>query len=214
MERSRWRPNRRVPLCIALFLLGSCAGMGGDRPLPEPLPIPGPELPQSRDKVLEIGRKQVYEVNPGASARARIADGLEVTVEPQDGAYRLSEKQLAGGRVVARFVNHGSKPVPAYGLPPRGTSYWVVYQDKGQWYSSIIADSRSREYDRLNVRISIHRPTRAWRQSIAQWQLESALEMEAPGGAIRELAVGPVRPWITCMAFGCCPWPPPPPPEQ
>lgn len=214
MERSCWPSLSRPLAAVSLLLIAACALGGGGRPLPEPLPVPGPELPQSRDKVLELGRKQVYDVNPGASARARIADGLEVTVEPQDGSYRLTEQQLAGGRIVARFINHGSKPVPEYGLPAKGTSYWVVYAEKGQWYSSIIADSRSRDYDRLSVQIQIHRPNRPWRQSIAQWQLASALAMEAPGGAPRAIATGEVRPWVTCFAMGCCPWPPPPPPPD
>jgi hypothetical protein len=213
MERSRWRSPGRLFVAVALMNLGACAAPGGaGRPLPDPIPVPGPELPQSRDKVIEIGRKQVYDVNPGASARARLDSGLEVTIEPQDGSFRLSDKQLAGGRIVARFINHSSRPIRDYALPPRGTSYWVIYQDKGQWISAVIADSRSRDLDRLNVPTVIHKPSRPWRQSVAQWQLESALDMESPGGGTREIAVGSVMPWITCFAAGCCRLPPPPPP--
>ncbi len=211
MERSRWRAVSWLVLSVSLGTLGACR-MGG-RPLPTPIPVPGPELPQARERVLEIGRKQVYDVNPGASARAQFEEGLEVTIEPQDGTYLLNEKQLAGGRIVARFINHGSRPVRDYALPPKGTSYWVIYQDKGEWYSAVIADSRSRDLDRVGVRTMIHRPSRPWRQSLSQWQLASAITMEEPGGAAREIAVGSVRPWVTCIQSGCCWLPPIHPPE-
>lgn len=213
MERSRWRSPGRLFAAVSLLTLGACvANGGGGRPLPDPIPVPGPQLPQAREKVIEIGRKQVYDANPGASARARLETGLEVTIEPQDGSFRLSDKQLAGGRIVARFINHTSRPIRDYALPPKGTSYWVIYQDKGQWISAVIADSRSRDLDRLNIPIVIHKPSRPWRQSVAQWQLESALDMDSPGGAVREIAVGSVMPWITCFSGGCCRLPPPPPP--
>lgn len=219
MDRSHWPSVRLLALAGFLTLTGcySSGGGGGggsDRPIPAPVPFPISDLPQNRDKVLELARKQVYDVNPGASARASLEEGVEVSIEPQDGVYRLDEKQLAGGRVVAKFVNHGGKPVARLALPANGTSYWLIYQEKGEWTSAVIADSpRGRELDRYGIKFSIHRPSRPWRQSISQWQLASALGMDHPGGAVRELAVGRVMPWITCIDRGCCPLPLPDPPE-
>lgn len=201
-------------LALSGWLITGCQMAG--RPVPTPIPVPPERLPEAREQVLELARKQVYDINPGASARAELDEGAQVTLEPQDGTYRLSEAQLATGRVVGRFINNSDKPVRRYGLAPRGTSYWVVYRGaRGEWLSAVISDGRSRELDRYGLRTTMHIPTRPWRQSIAQWQLAGVLMDRAPGGGmLRELAVGRVAPWVNCRAAGCCAFDPDDPPPQ
>jgi hypothetical protein len=171
------------------------------RPLPIPIPRTGENLP-AREALLEIGHKQAYDQNPGASDRAIVQDDIEVTVEPQDGAYRQTRDRLAKGAVVAEFTNHSQKTLRAYALEPGGHSYWVVYQKGDAWFSAFIADSKNKELDRYDVPTVIHPPTRPWRQSIAQWQLGGILDHSRPGGA--ELMATQTFPWVTCLDLGCC----------
>lgn len=200
----------------SLLLLTACQ-VGGARPIPAPIPVPVEELPQARDKVLEVARKERFDRQPGASDRGLLATGEEITLEPQDGIYRLRDKQLAEGRVVAKFINHSDKPVPKYALPPKGSSFWVVYQVKGEWLSAFIADSRDRSLDRFNLATVRHPSERPWRQAIGQWQLPDAYGPMRPGGAVmsRLLAIGRIMPWVSCTELGCCTVPDddPPPPD-
>lgn len=184
---------------VLVGLSGSCVPAG--RPLPIPVPRTGDNLP-SPESVLDIGRRQSYDPNPGASDRAVVEDDIEVTIEPQEGTYRQSEERLALGSVVAELQNHSQKPLRKYALAPGGRSYWVVYKKKDQWLSAFIAESPNRDLDRFDVPTVIHPPTRAWRQSIAQWQLRGILERSRPGGA--DLMAEEVLPWTTCLAKGCC----------
>jgi hypothetical protein len=205
-------------LLISATVLG-CAYGGARRPVPTPIPIPVEQLPQARDQIIEIARKQAYDLNPGASDRIEIEDGIEITIEPQDGAYRLSRKELAGGRVIGRFINHSDKVIRRYSLAPRGTTYWVVYEQKGEWLAAFISDGRSRELDRFGMKTVLHPPTRPWLQSIAQWQLPDVIHPNTPGGAPREmrnlvLAGKTVLPWGSCGPEICCATDPDPPPPQ
>jgi hypothetical protein len=201
-------------LAVAGLLLLTACQVGG-RPIPAPIPIPLEQLPQSRDQVLELARKEHFDPQPGASDRAVLPTGEEVTVQPQDGIYRLTDKQLAQGRVVAKFVNNDDKPVRRYALFPKGTSYWVVYQLKGEWLSAFIADNRDRSMDRFNLATVRHPAPREWRQAIAQWQLTDAYSMiMQPGGAMsRAVALGLLGPWTACAKDGCCMVPPDDPPQ-
>ena len=103
----------RSSLSVLLLSLGACAF--GGRPLPTPLPPSDGPLP-ARETLIEIGRRQAYDPNPGASDRAEIKDGIQVTIEPQDGAYRNTRARLAKGAIVAQFHNHSQRPVPEYAL--------------------------------------------------------------------------------------------------
>lgn len=189
----------RLPVALVLLGLAACAPVG--RPLPVPIPRTGDELP-TREALLEIGRRQHYDANPGASDRAEVADGIQVTIEPQDGEYRQSEERLAQGAIVALLHNHSQKPLPKYALEPGGKSYWLVYRKKDRWLSAFIAESGNGQYDRFDIPTVIHPPTREWRQSIAQWQLSSVLGRERRGGS--DYLLEEVTPWTTCIAKGCC----------
>jgi hypothetical protein len=198
----------------ALLLLNACHA--GGRPIPAPLPVPAEQLPEARDRVIELARKEPFDAQPGASDRALLETGEEVTIEPQDGIYRLHDAQLAEGRVVAKFVNHSDKPVRRYALFPKGTSFWVVYQVKGEWLSAYIANSQDRSLDRFNLATVRHPAPRNWRQAIAQWQLPDAYPPMRPGGAVmmRTLATGKLQPWTSCTDDGCCGVPDDDPPPE
>jgi hypothetical protein len=185
------------PTALA-FLTGACAG----RPLPTPLPTPeGGGIPP-REVIIDLGGKQVYDTNPGASARGIVYAGVEVTIQPQDGAYRQTEARLGHGAIVAVLINHSRNSVRELALAPSGRSYWVVYRRK-EWYSAFIADSPDgRGLDRVGVPTMVHYSGRPWRQSIAQWQLTGVLQETRPGGGM--FAAWEVVPWVTCMQLGCC----------
>jgi hypothetical protein len=182
-------------------ILSACAGTGG-QPLPLPIPRAGDGGLPGREVLIELGRKQSYDPNPGASHRAIVENGIEVTVEPQDGAYRQTETRLGMGAIVATLTNHSPKPLPAYALGPSGRSFWIVYRKGTEWFSAYIGDSRNGKLDRFDVPTMIHVPTRPWRQSIAQWQLTEVLEKSRPGDGT--LLASEVVPWVTCMELGCC----------
>lgn len=185
---------------VPMLLVGLVACAPGGRPLPVPIPRPGDNLP-SRDAILEIGRRQSYDQNPGASDRAIVQYDIEVTIEPQEGTYRQNEAQLARGAVVAELRNHSKKPLLSYALAPGGSSYWVVYRKQGQWLSAFISET-DKSLDRFDVPTVIHPPTRPWRQSIAQWQLSGILSRSRPGGD--ETMATQLLPWTTCIEKGCC----------
>lgn len=197
---------------IAL-LLAACQAVG--RPIPAPIPIPGDQLPQAREKVLAIATKEPYDPVPGASDRVLLDSGEDVTIEPQDGTYRLTRKSLAAGRVVAKLINHSDKPIPRWGLAARGTSYWIVYQDKaGAWMSGFVAEGRNARLDRFGVPTTLHPAPRRWLQAIAQWQLPYVHEDSRPGGGVlRAAAVTSVMPWVNCTEKDCCKLDPDDPPQ-
>ena len=191
---------RAAHTVLAVLLSAACAA---GRPLPTPLPTPPTGGLPPREALLELGRGQAYDTNHGAAARAIVSDGIEVTIQPQDGAYRQSEARLAQGAIVAVLINHSRKPLSDLALPPAGRSYWVVYRQKGEWLSAFIADMPGdRQLDRVAVPTMVHPAGRAWRQSIAQWQLAGVLERTRPGGNVTAL-LGMV-PWVSCMELGCC----------
>lgn len=201
-SRRRWRqPFRGSVQVLALLGLVAC---GSGRPVPQPIPVPPGKLPEGRERLIEVGRGQQYDPNPGASDRTRFTDDIEITVEPQDGAYRLTVGELSQGRVVARFINHSDRVVKELALPARGASFWVVYRERGAWYSAFIADAPDQGLDRLAVPTLYHEPTRNWRQSIAQWQLPGVVDDLIPGGGGVALHAAGGTPWVTCSSAGCC----------
>lgn len=196
-----------------VLLLAAC--QAGGRPIPAPIPVPGDQLPQAREQVLAIARKEPYDPIPGASDRVLLDSGEEVTIEPQDGTYRLTRKTLAAGRVVAKLINHGDKPIPRWALAARGTSYWVVYQDKaGAWMSAFLAEGQNARLDRFGLPTTLHPAARPWRQAIAQWQLPNVHGDTRPGGAVvHAVAAASLMPWVNCTEGDCCKVPPDDPPQ-
>lgn len=177
-------------------------------------PESGPEPPRpvgltadggvDRARVLAVGRAQAYDANPGASHRALLEDGIEATVEPQEGSYRNPKDGFDRGVVVARFINHSDASLARLGLQPRGTTYWFIYRKEGQLVSALIPDTESGKFDVLDVPTVLHPPTRSWRQSVAQWQLPGILDQSRGMGALGVSAAAGQIPWTVCLEYGCC----------
>jgi len=163
--------------------------------------------PLDREKIRSAGKGQSYDSNPGASDEDVLDSGVVAVIEPQEGVFQLDTTQLAEGYVIGRFINKSDKGIKRLGLPPRGTTYWFVYQRNGQWLSAYIADSDSTGYDRPDVPMVIHYPSRPWLQSVAQWQLPGVIGDKPAGGLGALGSVGLAegsQPWISCVTIGCC----------
>lgn len=198
-----------TPLLFAAVLLLACRMERTPPPtseiLPEP-PVPvglGPDGEVDRGKLLQVARAQSYDINPGSSHRAIVDYGVDVTIEPVAGAYRNDDDAFDKGVVVARFINHGDSGLSRLGLLPRGTTYWFIYRKGGQLLSAYIPDTESAESDVRGIPTISHPPTRAWRQSVAQWQLPGVLDLKKGMGALG-VAAGGQQPWVTCQPQGCC----------
>ena len=190
---------------VSVALFGAALSCAGGPPLPSPIPAPQDGSLPPREVVLKAARGQEYDVNPGASDRAVIDDeGSDVTIEPQLGAYRIDEADLAQGRVIGTFSNNSGHAIPSLGLAPHARAYWFVYRRGAEWYSWLVADGSDSKLDQPRVPTRFHRPTRAWRQSIAQWQLADVLDHpKGPGGGA-DILTTVTHPWVTCTVLGCC----------
>ncbi|MEO8140874.1 MAG: hypothetical protein ABI742_14570 [Gemmatimonadota bacterium] len=177
---------------------------------PQRAPEPAPPAPVGigadgaidRAKVLAAGRAQHYDENPGSSLKAILDEGVAATIEPDAGAYRIPAAVLDQGVVVGRFRNQSDTPLKRLGLIAGGTTYWFIYRKDKQLMSAYIADTESGEYDVIDVPTMMHRPTRPWRQSVAQWQLPGVIG-DKPGATAMRLSGGQ-QPWLTCADWGCC----------
>ncbi len=203
-------PIRPIRLAlVALPLLLACRLERTPPPPVGSLPEPpravglGPDGGVDRDRVLAAGRAGTYDQNPGASHRAALDDGVEVTIEPAEGAYRIGKDGFDQGVVVARLVNHGQGAVARLGIEPGATTYWLVYRREGELYSALITDLPTARSDLTDIATILHPPTRPWRQSLAQWQLPGVLG-EAKGMGALGLVAGGQIPWVTCTEWGCC----------
>ena len=162
-----------------------------------------PSQPGARDSVLALGKRQSYDGNIGAAARTVLENAIDVTLEPMDDAYAADSVTLAQGVVIARFVNHGQDSLARLGLAPGSVTYWLVYRRDGQLLSDLVADTKDAHFDRLGVLTDLHIPTRAWRQSIAQWQEPGPVDGFGAGASHLVVAAG-MQPWIACLQRGCC----------
>jgi hypothetical protein len=201
---------RMIPVLLPLTWVALSAtacippeSKGGEPPAPEAVNVPASgEL--DRGKIRVLGGKQAYDVNPGASDQEVLDSGAVAVIEPQEGVYRLDTLQLKRGYVVARFHNLSNIAVPRLGLAPGGTTFWVVYQKAGEFVSAYIADSDSSSYDRVDIPMVIHPPSRPWRQSIAQWQLPGVLHSDQKQGMGALGLTRGSQPWVSCVTAGCC----------
>jgi hypothetical protein len=157
-----------------------------------------------REKVRDAGRSQSYDDNPGASDEDILDSAVVAVIEPQVGVFQLDTLELAKGYVIGRFRNKSQIGIKRLGLPPGGTTYWFVYKGSdGRFVSAYIADSDSAGYDRTDIPMMIHKPSRPWRQSVAQWQLPGVIGDKQGLGAVGVLMEGG-QPWISCVMTGCC----------
>jgi hypothetical protein len=193
---------RCAPAVIGALLIAACNHLP-----PPPSPVHAPAGVVDRVRIRAAGAGQSYDPNPGASDEDVLDSGAVAVIEPQVGVYQLDTLELAKGYVIGRFVNKSQIPVRRLGLAPGGTTYWFVYKGKdGKFVSAYISDSDSSGYDRQNIPMVIHKPSRPWRQSVAQWQLPGVIGDKRGMGALgpAALAAGGSQPWISCVTTGCC----------
>jgi hypothetical protein len=197
--------SRQPWALVALAALLACQpGQRAPAPSPPP-PRPiglGSGQTIDRAKVIEAGRAQRYDENPGSTLTAILDDGVRATIEPDEGAYNLTPEDLDKGVVVARFKNQSDTPLKRLGIIPKGTTFWLVYRKDKQLMSAYIADTESGEYDVVDVPTMLHPPTRPWRQSVAQWQLPGIIGEKV--AAARTTLYGGQLPWVSCTNVGCC----------
>ena len=208
MLTPRLRPAAFLLLATAPFVVLACA--------PAPPSGPGRALPPKpeqvvlgdggqvdRNKVLEAGRKQEYDDNPGASDQDVLDDGVIAVIEPQVGAYGIDTLMLAQGVVVARFKDLGDTPLERLSLVPRLTTFWYIYRKEGKLFSAYVVDSPDSKWDQYDIPTMLHPPKTRWWQSIAQWQMPDVLRGDDKKGLGAGLAQGGL-PWVTCTDLGCC----------
>jgi hypothetical protein len=173
-------------------------------PAPKPLGLaPGAAI--DRNKIIEVGRSQHYDENPGSSDESILDDGVRAIIEPEEGVWRLDSTALKQGVVVGRFRNRSDLPLARLGLFPGGTTYWFISQGEKGLTSAFIADTTVAGYDVTGIATMIHKPSRPWRQAVAQWQLPDVLRKEMGLGALGTLGVDKESgPWIACVTLGCC----------
>lgn len=205
-------PARLVGMLRTALLMpvASAVVAGCNAPIPAREPLPKGSAGVSadgtvdREQVREAGRSQSYDENPGASDEDVLDSGVVAVIEPQVGVYQLDTVQLAKGYVIGRFRNKTQTGLKRLGLAPGGTTYWFVYKGTdGRFVSSYVADSDSSGYDRANIPMTIHKPSRPWKQSVAQWQLPGVIGEKEGMGALGMVMVGG-QPWISCVMTGCC----------
>ena len=193
---------------VLLVALPGCAPAppaGLSRALP-PTPqqvVLGADGGVDRNKVLEAGRKQEYDDNPGASDQDVLDEGVIGVIEPQVGVYGVDSSMLARGIVVARFRDLTEAPLKRLSLVPGLTTFWYIYRKKGKLFSAYVVDSPDPQSDQYDIPTMLHPPTRRWWQSIAQWQMPGVLHWDDNKGLGAGLAQGGL-PWVTCTDLGCC----------
>jgi hypothetical protein len=158
-----------------------------------------------RARVLDAGRGQRFDENPGASDQDVLDDGAIAVIEAEEGVYQLDSASLDQGIIVARFRNLTEIPVPRLSLVPNGRTFWYIYRRKGELLSAYIADGPDSTADRYDIPTRLHAPSRKWRESIAQWQMPGVLDGDkgSETGLRAGLATGS-QPWVTCTEAGCC----------
>ncbi len=198
------RAGRSLGLLVAAIALG-CAPQREAGP-PESVKLPPPPIPIGAkvdpDKIIEEGRKLTYDQNPGSSDESVLDDGVRAVIEPQAGVWQLDSTILAQGVVVARLRNRTGTPLKRLALIPNGVTYWFISRQEGKLISALIPDTTVRDFDLTDLVTEVHRPTRAWRQPIAQWQLPGVLRPKEGLGALGIDQSG--MPWVSCATWACC----------
>ena len=157
-----------------------------------------------RNSVLEAGRKQEYDDNPGASHQDVLDDGVIAVIEPQVGVYGIDTLMLAQGVVVARFKDLGDTPLERLSLVPRLTTFWYIYRKEGKLFSAYVVDSPDSKWDQYDIPTMLHPPTRRGGGSRSpSGRCRTCCDGDDKKGLGAGLAQGGL-PWVTCTDLGCC----------
>jgi hypothetical protein len=116
----------------------------------------------------------------------------KIKIEPETESYRLSEKELPQGRIIARLWS--DVEVPTLGLGPRWTWWWVD-SIGGRWRSVFIPESgKPKSRVALPDTLEVMNRHYGWRQAIARfWVVKVASPQGDPIW---------VEAWGTCGS--CC----------
>lgn len=213
MDAAQGSARPRARLAAAGFTVLAALSLACPPPAKPPtddyVPPPAPKslgnapgTPIDRNKVIELGRSQSYDENPGSSDESILDGGVRAIIEPQEGVWQLDTAALDQGVVIGRFRNRGEATLKRLGLIPHGITYWFVYRGEKGLTSAFIADTSVSDFDVHDRAVTIHKPSRPWRQAVAQWQLNDVLRKEMGLGALG--VEGGSSPWIACVRNGCC----------
>ncbi len=216
----RLRGHRSLyPNAVLLAGLLGAGGCGYPPPTP-PLPDRARAATADRQTLLRYGGALEFRSRLGAADVQYLDDGVLAGIEPQVGAYKISEEALAEGRIVARFRKGSGGSLPRFALLTQDTvSYWLVYRKDGEYYGRFISESSDTTY-RISVDWHDGRPgghlgedeqlshNLSWKQSIAQWRLAAPYIQSGParkgGQNSVPVVAGSHTGWVTCTLFGCC----------
>jgi hypothetical protein len=68
-----------------------------------------------------------------------------VTIQPEAGAAFLTDEELKGGRVIARFVNEDTLAYDKLNIAPKSTTYYVVVNTgEVQWTGYFVSSDPAR----------------------------------------------------------------------
>lgn len=194
----------RIALVVALLgLMGACSVQPSATSRGQVAAAPA-----DQKQLLSYAQNQQFWSRLGAADRAVIDGKVDVVIEPESNAYKLTRQELAAGRIVAKFHKLGGGEVRRLGLTEKDTvSYWTVSQQNGEYIGRFVSESFDTNYA---IEIEWHdstakapmasEPNLAWTQSIAQWRFDVLPGGGTPYPLLADQGTG----WATCTAWGCC----------
>jgi hypothetical protein len=120
----------------AMALLAAVLGCYGVRATPGPSAgfevVVTDTLRPSKEGLGNYLRSLTFDTNYAFGDKQRLMVGTYpnshygplVTIQPEEGNYRLTQDDLRHGRIIARFINHSDEPYPKLGLAPHSVTYW------------------------------------------------------------------------------------------
>ncbi len=191
------RPRQVV---VLLVLAGTAAALWSGCHVSPPalFPSPGGIDAATPVGVLDIARRQDYDVSHGVGDYRRLATGCpactygpHVFLHPVRGAWRFDSTMLAEGRFLARLINMDADPYPKFNLAPHDTVYWWV-DKKGPgntWRNVYVSSSPRVAFTRDTLfKRDPHVAAARWERTIARFLWQD-----------RDEAL-----WVACDMTGCC----------
>jgi hypothetical protein len=206
LERGRVALIMAMTISIMAALASGCSR--GEETYGTKPTHPEPDFPAESVETVAFNRVQKYAAGlrfdsvPGAAdellidvERRRVGTerAQKIRIEPEHESYRLSEKELTQGRIIARLWS--DVEAPTLGLGPRWTWWWVDnHGPGGSWRSVFVPESGKGSRVARSDTLELMNPHYRWRQAIARFWV---VKVAAPQG-------DPiwVQAWGTCG--GCC----------
>lgn len=196
--------GRSLCVVVALGLVSACGV--------QPTSASGSQVsaaPADHKQLLTYGQGLQFWSRLGAADRQLIDQKVFVTIEPEVGSYKLTQQELASGRIVAQFRKAPGGEVRRFGLLDADTlSYWGVSQQDGRYYGRFTSESFDTSYA---IEIDWHdstskagpsgEPNLPWGQSIGQWRFDPITGGGTPYSLLEDTGGSG---WATCTPWGCC----------